>query len=67
MERHCENAEKVASYLEASIHVESINYPQLASDPQHHRAKKYLSKGSSGVITFQSKEEKKKPSVLWIA
>lgn len=60
MERHCENAEKVASYLEASIHVESINYPQLASDPQHHRAKKYLSKGSSGVITFSIKGGKEK-------
>lgn len=60
MERHCDNAEKVASYLEASIHVESINYPQLASDPQHHRAKKYLSKGSSGVITFSIKGGKEK-------
>lgn len=60
MERHCENAEKVALYLEASPYVDSINYPRLSNDSQHARAEKYLPKGTSGVITFSIKGGKEK-------
>ena len=51
MERHCENALKVAQYLEKSDKIASVKYPGLASDPYHNLAKKYL-KGTSGVISF---------------
>jgi O-acetylhomoserine (thiol)-lyase len=51
MERYCQNAIKVAQFLEASDKVESVSYPGLESSPYHALAKKYL-KGSSGVISF---------------
>ncbi|MDL2233443.1 O-acetylhomoserine aminocarboxypropyltransferase/cysteine synthase [Ruminococcaceae bacterium OttesenSCG-928-L11] len=51
MERYCENALKVARYLEASDQVERVIYPGLENNPHHRLAQKYL-KGSSGVISF---------------
>ena len=52
MERHSENALKVASFLESCNKVQSVSYPSLASDKYNALAKKYLPKGSSGVISF---------------
>ncbi len=52
MERHSENALKVASFLESCEKVESVSYPSLASDKYNELAKKYLPKGCSGVISF---------------
>ena len=52
MERYCENALKVAKFLEESDKVESVKYPGLESDPDHERAMKYLPKGTSGVISI---------------
>lgn len=52
MERHCENAYKVAKFLEASDKVSWISYPGLESDKQHALAKKYMPKGTCGVISF---------------
>ena len=43
---------KVAEYLEANEHVESVNYPALAGNKYHELAKKYLPDGTSGVISF---------------
>ena len=51
MERYCENAEKVAQFLEASEKIESVNYPGLPGDKNYKMAKKYLS-GASGVISL---------------
>lgn len=55
MERHCANADKVAHYLEKHPKVEMVSYPTLESSPYYERAKKYLPKGSSGVIAFSIK------------
>ena len=52
MKQYCENATKVAEYLEANDHVESVNYPALKSSRYHELAKKYLPDGTSGVISF---------------
>ena len=52
MERYCSNALKVARFLEGSDKIESVKYPGLESDPDHERAKKYLPKGCSGVISI---------------
>lgn len=51
MERHSENALKLARYLEAHEKVDWIRYPMLESDPNHDRCRKYL-KAGSGVLTF---------------
>jgi len=55
MERHCENARKVAEYLSNSDKVISVSYPTLKSDKYHALAEKYLPKGCSGVISFRVK------------
>jgi O-acetylhomoserine (thiol)-lyase len=52
MERHCSNALKMAEFLESSDKVAWVNYPDLTSNKYNALAKKYLPKGSCGVISF---------------
>lgn len=52
MDRHCENALKLAKYLEASDKVDWVKYPLLKSHSSYNLAKKYLKKGASGVLSF---------------
>ena len=52
IERHCQNAQAVAEYLEKHPKVSWVNYPGLASSPQHDLAQKYLPKGVCGVVSF---------------
>ena len=52
MERHSENALKVANFLQECDKIESVGYPALASDKYNGLAKKYLPKGCSGVVSF---------------
>lgn len=56
MERYCRNAEKVAQWFANCDKVESVSYPTLETDPYHERAKKYLPKGVSGVLSFTMKD-----------
>jgi len=51
IDRHSDNALKVAQYLEKHKDVESIKYPFLPSHPQYKLAKKQMSKGG-GMIAF---------------
>ncbi len=51
MERYCENAQKVAEFLETCGKVEKVIYPGLKSSRDYATAQKYL-KGASGVISF---------------
>ena len=55
MDRHCRNAEQVAAFLEGHPKIEFVNYPGLASSPDHALAEKYLPKGCAGVISFSLK------------
>ena len=50
--RHCDNAYKVAKFLQDSGYAEFVNYPALETDKYHSLAKKYLPKGTSGVVSF---------------
>jgi O-acetylhomoserine (thiol)-lyase len=50
--RHCENALKLARYLEAHDAVEWVNYPGLESHPDYERAMKYLPDGQGAILTF---------------
>jgi len=52
MPRHCENALKVATFLETHPCVSWVNYPGLASHPDHARAKKYLPDGHGAILGF---------------
>ncbi len=51
MERHAENAMKIAQFLETHPKVRNVIYPGLESHPQHELAKKQMS-GFGGMITF---------------
>ena len=55
VERHSENAQKVAEYLEANPKIEWVNYPGLKDNKYYDLAKKYLPNGCSGVISFGPK------------
>ena len=52
MARHCANAQKVAEFLASDDRIAWVKYPGLESDSQHELAKKYLPKGSCGVMCF---------------
>jgi len=52
MERHVENAQKVAEFLDQHELVTWVNYPGLAKSPYHTLAQKYLPKGAGAIFTF---------------
>ena len=54
MEKHCENALKIAEYLEQHPKVEYVKYPFLASHPQQAIAKKQMRLGG-GIVSFEVK------------
>ena len=55
MERHVENAQKVAEFLEQHALVEKVNYPGLKNHSHHELAKKYLPKGPGALFSFTVK------------
>ena len=54
MERHCENALKIAEYLEGHEELSTVKYPFLKSHPHYELAKKQMKYGG-GLITFEVK------------
>lgn len=52
MARHCENALAVAEYLQKQEKVAWVNYPGLSNNKDYGLARKYLPKGSCGVLAF---------------
>ncbi|MDD4564307.1 MAG: PLP-dependent transferase [Eubacteriales bacterium] len=52
MERHSENALKLAEFLQMHPCVNWVKYPGLKSDPYYELAKKYMPKGVSGILCF---------------
>ena len=52
VERHSENALKVAEFLEKNDKISWVNYPGLSDSPYKALADKYLPRGTSGVISF---------------
>ncbi len=55
MQRHVENATKVAEWLEKDPRVEFVTYAGLKSSPYNKRAKKIVPKGAGGLFTFAMK------------
>lgn len=52
MPRHCENAQKVAEWLDANPKVKWVNFPGLKNNQYHELAQKYMPNGTCGVISF---------------
>ncbi len=55
MNRHCENALKIAEFLKSQDKVAWIRYPELEGDKYYDLAQKYLPNGSCGVMAFAVK------------
>ncbi|MGA0560515.1 cystathionine gamma-synthase [Larkinella sp. VNQ87] len=52
MQRHCENALKIAHYLSQHSKVSRVNYPGLENHPQHELAKRQM-RGFGGMVSFE--------------
>ncbi len=59
MKRHCENAQKVAEFLQANENVAYVTYPGLPGDKYYELGKKYMPDGTCGVISFGVKGGRK--------
>ena len=53
VERHVENARRVAEFLRADARVESINYAGFPDNPYNHLVKKYLGGKACSLMTFE--------------
>jgi O-acetylhomoserine (thiol)-lyase len=52
MDRHVQNAQRVAEHLAAHPLVSWVNYPGLPSSPYHALARRYMPKGAGGILSF---------------
>lgn len=52
LQRHAENAQKIAEYLAGHEQVAWVSYPGLSDHPDYNLAKKYLPKGAGAILTF---------------
>ena len=59
MERHCQNAQKVAEFLENNDKISWVNYPGLESSKDYELAQKYMPNGTCGVVSFGVKGGRK--------
>lgn len=55
MDRHVENSQAIAEWLEKHPQVDRVSYPGLISSPLNHLAKKYAPKGPGAVMSFELK------------
>lgn len=60
--RHCENASKIAQFLENHEKVAWVNHPSLENNKYHDLAKKYMPNGTCGVLSFGIRGERENAS-----
>ena len=65
VQRHSENGQKIAEYLQNHPKVDQVFYPNLASNPQLELAKKQM-KTFGGMISFTFKSGKKEDSIQFL-
>ncbi|HED7204394.1 TPA: aminotransferase class I/II-fold pyridoxal phosphate-dependent enzyme [Campylobacter jejuni] len=57
IEKHSQNAEKIANFLNSHPDIKGVNYPTLASNAYHNLFKKYFDKKlASGLLSFEAKD-----------
>lgn len=57
IEKHSQNAEKVANFLNSHPDIKGVNYPTLASNAYHNLFKKYFNKKlASGLLSFEARD-----------
>lgn len=52
MQRHCENAQAIAQFLQNQDKVQWVNYPGLTDNPYHELANRYMPRGCSSLMSF---------------
>ena len=65
MQRHCENAHKVANFLNNHEMVEKVYWPGLHSHKNHDVAKKQMS-GFGGMLSFRIKDFNKEQTIKFL-
>ena len=60
VERHVQNTQAVAEWLEKHPKVEYVNHPGLKSSPYHELANKYFKHGAGSILTFKVKGESRR-------
>ncbi|WP_432222500.1 cystathionine gamma-synthase [Flavobacterium sp. TMP13] len=65
VQRHCENGEKIAEYLNNHSKVKTVFYPGLKSHPHYEIAKKQM-KGFGGMVSFSFESGKKEDSITFL-
>ena len=66
MERHCQNGQKVAEFLNGHPKVEKVFYPGLENHPFHEIAKKQMHGGFGGMVSFTFKSGKKEDAISFL-
>lgn len=66
VQRHCENGEKVAEFLQNHPKVERVYYPGLENHPFHEIAKKQMIGGFGGMVTFTFKSGAKQDAISFL-
>jgi cystathionine beta-lyase len=65
MQRHCENGEKVAQFLNQHPKIKTVYYPGLPSHPFHDIAKKQMS-GFGGMVSFTFASGRKEDAIAFL-
>jgi cystathionine beta-lyase/cystathionine gamma-synthase len=66
MERHCQNGQKVAEYLEQHPKVDKVFYPGLENNPFYAIAKKQMHGGFGGMVSFTFKSGAKADAIKFL-
>ncbi|QYJ68947.1 cystathionine gamma-synthase [Flavobacterium litorale] len=66
IQRHSENGQKVAEYLNNHPKVKRVYYPGLANHPNHEIAKKQMQNGFGGMVSFTFESGKKEDSITFL-
>lgn len=64
MKEHSKNALEIAKWLETKDEVLNVNYPLLENDKNYKNGSKYLSKGGSGLVSFEVKDYETAKKIL---
>lgn len=66
MQRHSENGQKIAEFLQNHAKVKDVIYPGLPSYPQHELAKRQMPKGFGGMVSFNFKSGEKSDAIKFL-
>ena len=66
MQRHSENGQKIAEYLQQHPRIKNVVYPGLSNHPQHDLAKEQMKNGFGGMVSFAFQSGKKEDAIKFL-